>query len=102
MYPYCHKAARLEWSNYPESYAGGRVSTDKAFHARDVKGDDPDKKGYRGPPGSGLDVGVKPHPMKNMFCREASKIGNRKERQFWKRLKSTKYCNARRRTRMIK
>jgi hypothetical protein len=33
------------------SYATGRVS-----HARQVKGDDPDKKGYPGPPGWGLGV----------------------------------------------
>jgi hypothetical protein len=68
IYSYCDKAARLELSNYPESYAGRRKATDKAFHARDVKGDYSDKKGGPSPPGSGLDVGVKPHPMKNMFC----------------------------------
>jgi hypothetical protein len=47
LYPYFDEAARLEWSNYTESYAGDRVVTDKAFHAREVKGDDPDKKGVR-------------------------------------------------------
>ena len=34
-------------------YATGRAS-----HARQVKGDDPDKKGYPGPPGWGLGVGL--------------------------------------------
>jgi len=67
LYPYFDEAARLEWSNYTESYAGGRVATDKAFHATEVKGDDPNKKGYPGPPVWRLDVGVKPHLMKNMF-----------------------------------
>jgi hypothetical protein len=33
------------------AYATGRAS-----HARQVKGDDPDKKGYPGPPGWGLGV----------------------------------------------
>jgi len=29
-------------------------ATDRASHARQVNGDDPDKKGYPGPPGWGL------------------------------------------------
>jgi hypothetical protein len=44
----------LVWSNDPESYAGGSVATCRAFHIRQVKGDDPDKKKYPGPPGCGL------------------------------------------------
>ena len=40
----------LVWSNSPESYAGGRADTVRASHARQVKGDDPDKKEYPGPP----------------------------------------------------
>ena len=36
------------------AYATGRAS-----HAREVKGDDPDKKGYPGPPGWGLGVGLR-------------------------------------------
>ena len=39
------------WSNDPESYAGSSVTPGRASHARQVKGDDPDKKGYPGPPG---------------------------------------------------
>ena len=37
----------------PESYAGSSLPTDRVSHARQVKGDDPDKKGYPGPPGWG-------------------------------------------------
>jgi len=35
----------------PERYAGGSVATGRASHARQVKGDDPVKKRYPGPPG---------------------------------------------------
>jgi len=38
-------------SHDPESYAGGSLATGGVSHARLVKGDDPDKKGYPGPPG---------------------------------------------------
>jgi hypothetical protein len=37
------------WSNDPESYAGGRVATGRVSLAGQVKGDDPDKKGYTVP-----------------------------------------------------
>jgi len=46
----------LVCSNDPKSYKGGSVATSRVSHARQVKGDDPDKKGCSGPPGWGLGV----------------------------------------------
>jgi hypothetical protein len=46
----------LDWSNDPESNAGGSVASGRASHSRQVKGDDPDKKGHPGPPYWGLCV----------------------------------------------
>jgi hypothetical protein len=44
-YPYFDAVAGLVWSNDPESNAGGSVATGRASPARQIKGDDPDKKG---------------------------------------------------------
>ena len=44
-YPYLDVVVVLAWSYDPESYAGGRGATGSASHARQVKGDAPDKKG---------------------------------------------------------
>jgi len=46
------------------AYATGRV-----FHARQVKGDDPDEKGYPGPPGWGLGVSLTTSPRKKILLR---------------------------------
>jgi hypothetical protein len=47
------------------AYATGRAS-----HVRQVKGDNPDKKGYPGPPGWGFGVGLTtPHSKKLIFTK---------------------------------
>jgi hypothetical protein len=46
------------------AYATGRAS-----HARQVEGDDPDKKGYPGPPGWGLGVRLTTSPHKKLLLR---------------------------------
>jgi hypothetical protein len=52
------------------AYATGRAS-----HARQVKGDDQDKKGYPGSPGWGLGVRLTTSPCKKIYCYETSKGG---------------------------
>jgi hypothetical protein len=56
------------------AYATGRAS-----HARQVKGDDPDKKGYPGPPGLRFDVGLKTPHSKKTYCYES----RTKEKAGW-------------------
>ena len=47
----------LARSYEPESYADGSLATGRVSHARQVKGDGPDKKGYPGLPGWGSVTG---------------------------------------------
>ena len=56
-------------SHDPESYAGGSLATGRFSHARQVKGDNPDKKGYLGPPGWGSVRGRKSH-VRQSYVRE--------------------------------
>jgi hypothetical protein len=44
-------------------------ATARASHARQVKGDDPDKKGYPGPQGWGLGVRLTTPPVKKILLR---------------------------------
>jgi hypothetical protein len=48
-------------------------STGRASNARQVKGDDPDKKGYPGPPGWGFGVGLTIPHSKNSLLRKSNK-----------------------------
>jgi hypothetical protein len=50
------------------AYATGRASL-----ARQVKGDDPDIKGYPGPPGWGFGVGLTTPHSKNLLLRKSNK-----------------------------
>jgi hypothetical protein len=50
------------------AYANGRAS-----HARQVKGDDPDKKGYPGPQGWGFDVGLTTPRSKKLIVMKVEK-----------------------------
>jgi hypothetical protein len=50
----------LTWSCDSESYASGNVANGRVSHAGQIKGHDPDKKGYPGPPGWGLGVRYNP------------------------------------------
>ena len=49
--------AGLAWSNDPENCVVGSVTSGRVSHSRQVKGDNPVKKGYPGPPGWKLSVG---------------------------------------------
>jgi hypothetical protein len=60
----------LAWSYDPESYAGGSIAAGRVSHAGEVKGDDQDKKGYPGPPGRGLGVGLTAPPHKKLQPRD--------------------------------
>jgi hypothetical protein len=75
------------------AYATGRAS-----HTRQVKGDDPDKKGCPGPPGWGFGVGLTTPHSKNLLLR---KLNKGKIRIFFDRPKPTagSSANGRRRRR---
>jgi hypothetical protein len=80
LYPYFGAMVRLVWSNDPESYAGGNAATGRASNTGQVKGDDPDKKGYPSSPGWAVGARLTTLPLKKCVCFKASKIGNRMER----------------------
>jgi hypothetical protein len=78
------------WLNDPQIYTGGSVTTGRASHARQVKGDNQNKKGYPGPPGWELGVWLQTPSRKKSFVEKILKL----DKSFWKRLGSTEECNA--------
>jgi hypothetical protein len=59
----------------PRAMLAVAYATGRASHARQVKGDDPDKKGYPGPPGWGLRVGLTtPHSKKLIVTKVEQRI----------------------------
>jgi len=68
-------------------------TTGRASHARQVKGDDPDKKGYPGPPVWGFGVGLtNPHSKKKNFIFTKVEQRNKRDRfndDGWKRPRYT-------------
>jgi hypothetical protein len=51
----------------PRAMLAVAYATGRASHATQVKGDDPDKKGYPGPPGWGLGVRLTTPPRKKVL-----------------------------------
>jgi hypothetical protein len=60
----------------PRAMLAVAYATGRASHARQVKGDDPDKKGYPGSPGWGFGVGLTtPHSIKLIVTKVEEKMG---------------------------
>jgi hypothetical protein len=53
----------------PRAMLAVAYATGRASHARQVKGDEPDKKGYPGPPGWRLGVRLTTPPRKKILLR---------------------------------
>jgi hypothetical protein len=68
-YSYFDVVVGLVCSDDAERYAGGSAATGRAFHARQVKGDDQDKKYTLVLQVAGLGVGLTTPPHKNVLLR---------------------------------
>jgi hypothetical protein len=60
----------------PRAMLAVAYATVRASHPREVKGDDPDKKGYLGPPGWGFGVGLTTPHIKKLIV---TKVEQRKK-----------------------
>jgi hypothetical protein len=68
----------------PRAMLAVAYATVRACHARQVKGDDPDKKGYPGTPGWGFGVGpTTPHSKKLTVTKVEKRKGLRRWRESW-------------------
>ena len=63
-----------------ESYADSSVATGRVSHARQVKCDDPDKKGYPGRPGWELAWGWPTHLIKTLLSLNLNRRLSRTQR----------------------
>jgi hypothetical protein len=79
MRPYSGIVVGLVWSNNPEGYSGGTVATGRVSHSGNVKGDDPNKKGYPGPPGWEFGVMLTTSPTQKTSLFEKPNDGRRME-----------------------
>jgi hypothetical protein len=57
----------------PRAMPAVAYATGRASHARQVKGDDPDKKGYPGPPDWGISVGLTTPNSKKLIVMKVEK-----------------------------
>jgi hypothetical protein len=67
----------------PRAMLAVAYATGMASHVRQVKGDDPDKKGYHGSPGWGFGVGLTPPHSKKLIVRKVE------QRKSWMDLTMT-------------
>jgi hypothetical protein len=91
--PYFDIVVELVWSHDPESYAGSSIcyATGWASHARQVKGDDPDKKRHPGPPGWGFGMGLTTLHSKKLTVTKVEQRNklDRFNDDGWKRTRNT-------------